>query len=110
MTREDASYILRKFYADGYKSNNYNTLEQALQLAVMCLENFPHWISVEDELPPRENRVPDKSIDVLATDSKTTHKSFYDYNLERWLYGDLWQLDDVTHWMYLPSVEHLKDK
>lgn len=51
MTREEASYILRKFYADGYKSNNYNTLEQALQLAVMCLENFPHWISVEERKP-----------------------------------------------------------
>lgn len=71
MTREEASYILRRFYADGYKSNNYNALEIALKIAVICLENlphwisveFPHWISVEDELPPLTHKEEDFGFD-----------------------------------------------
>lgn len=80
MTREEASYILRKFYADGYKSNNYNTLEQALQLAVMCLENFPHWVNVKEELPLKKSEYDDLSINVLATDGKEIYKSVYNYD------------------------------
>lgn len=117
MTREEASYILRKFYADGYKSNNYNTLEQALKIAVICIENlphwisveFPHWISVEDELPPKKSEYEDLSNDVLATDGKKIYKSFYDYGFEEWFTREIWRIDNITHWMPLPSIEHLKD-
>ena len=99
MTREEAIYILRRFYADGYKSNNYNTLEQALQLAVMCLENlphwisvdFPHWISVEDELPRYRQWV--------IVHTKHDDPAFYCTRYE----GEelSWRL--VSHWMPLPA-------
>lgn len=106
MTREEASYILRKFYADGYKSNNYNTLEQALQLAVMCLESFPCWISVEDELPPKESEYEDNSIVVLATDGYGVYKGLYRCSeyLSGWFTCDLWALENITHWMPLPQA------
>lgn len=110
MTHEEASYILRKFYADGYKSNNYNTLEQALQLAVICLENFPRWINVGNELPTKKNEYDYLSINVLATDGKEIYESVYNHDFKDWFTHDMWGLDNITHWMPLPSVEHLKDK
>lgn len=110
MTRIEASYILRKFYADGYKSNNYNTLEQALQLAVMCLENFPCWISVNEVLPPKRSKYDYFSINVLATDGKEIYESVYNHDSKDWFTHDMWGLDNITHWMYLPSVEHLKNR
>jgi hypothetical protein len=91
MTREEASYILRKFYADGYKSNNYNTLEQALQLAVMCLENLPHWISVEDEELPKPGEM------VLAFKPDDT----FQFTTTFFTSIDVWKKLDITHWMHL---------
>lgn len=93
MTREEASYILRRFYADGYKSNNYNALEQALQLAVMCLENHPHWISVEDDGNP---------IDTgwyIFTTGKIVDVGYY-------LGGNEWRDVHPTLWMPLPQPPH----
>ena len=121
MTREEASYILRRFYADGYKSNNYNILEQALQLAVMCLENFPNWISVEDyskdELPPLidKNNPYGESVQVLFVvvldGIQYVNKGTFDYDTGVWHSLDMqcsFCKENVTYWMYLPSVEHLK--
>lgn len=39
MTRDEASYTIRKFYADSYKSNDYTRIEEALQTAVRALES-----------------------------------------------------------------------
>lgn len=95
MTREEASYILRKFYADGYKSNNYNALEIALKIAVICLENLPHWISVEDELPPIGGivlvAIPlGGELSVLPLSIKNE--------------SDFECLSGMTHWMPLPQA------
>lgn len=111
MTREEASYILRKFYADGYKSNNYNTLEQALKIAVICIENlphwisveFPHWISVEDELPPLKQRVLiyDEDEDVMIVDERQEDY----YNNSGTNTGWEWSSElDPTYWMPLPQA------
>lgn len=109
MTREEASYILRKFYADGYKSNNYNTLEQALQLAVMCLENlphwisieFPHWIRVEDEMPPKQpNREQSKNV-LVRTNTGRIKIEYYDYGND--VIKEWWE-HNITHWMPLPQA------
>lgn len=134
MTREEASYILRKFYADGYKSNNYNALEQALKLAVMCLENLPHWISVEfprwisveDELPKDFKIVEDSYYAGKFEESDIVMVAFDDgdFGFARYVHdfpnaeeGEAWywfaegnlsgvSLDDgeVTHWMPLPQA------
>lgn len=106
MTRIEASYILRKFYADGYKSNNYNTLEQALQLAVMCLENFPCWISVNEVLPPKKSKYDDLSINVLATDGKEIYESVYNHDSKDWFTHDMWGLDNIIYWMPMPAPPH----
>lgn len=58
----------------------------------------PHWISVEDELPEYDQRVlwcwDDGLISIgrVALDEKHIEAGY------------------ITHWMPLPSVEHLKDK
>ena len=76
-------------------------------LAVLYDEvTAPHWISVEDELPPRENEF-HMSIDVLATDGEIILKSFYDYDLECWVcFEARWCFATVTHWMPLPQAPH----
>ena len=104
MTREEASYILRKFYADGYKSNNYNALEQALKLAVMCLENLPHWISVEF---PRWISVHDKlpkDGQHAATINKVGVQDVRHYSHGKWYSNFGNEYDDITHWMPLPQA------
>ena len=89
MTREEASYILRKFYADGYKSNNYSNLEQALQLAVECLENSPRWISVGDALPKEHEWI-------LGFSLKRSYIDVYNFDS-----CGLIEAHDITHWMHL---------
>lgn len=104
MTREEASYILRKFYADGYKSNNYNTLEQALKIAVICIENlphwisveFPHWISVKEELPKKDGKY------LIYTKSGQQIIANYECHRGKWH-----QFNEAfftpTHWIPLPQ-------
>lgn len=72
-------------------------------------DSYPHWISVEDELPPKKSEYEDLSNDVLATDGKKIYKSFYNYGFEEWFTREIWRIDNITHWMPLPSIEHLKD-
>lgn len=72
----------------------------------------PQWISVEDELP-KEN---DYYLCVIGS---TQEVLWYNEGIEEWYevyatkeaYLDIEDLTArVTHWMPLPSVEHLKDK
>ena len=96
-----------------YMNKCSTEIMQALAFALRWCDEHPHWISVKEQLPPKEavedEFITDMSIDVLATDGKTIHICFYDHILERWLYGDFWQLDNISYWMYLPSVEHLRE-
>lgn len=64
----------------------------------------PHWISVEDELPPRRSEYDDLSNNVLATDGKKIYKSVYDYGFEEWFTRDVWPLHNITHWMSMPQA------
>lgn len=62
----------------------------------------PHWISVEDELP-------EVGVAVLTITPRGTQRvGFYEDGW--WLanYIDLVRMGSITHWMPLPSVEHLK--
>lgn len=63
----------------------------------------PHWISVEDGYP-------EVCVAVLTTTPHGTQRvGFYEDGW--WLANspDLVRLGSITHWMPLPSVEHLKD-
>lgn len=71
----------------------------------MWADAHTNWISVEDELPPKESEYDDNSIVVLATDGNGVYKGLYrsgEY-LSGWFTCDLWALDDITHWMPLPQ-------
>lgn len=78
--------------------------------AVEWADAHPHWISVKDELPPKKNEYDDLSINVLATDGKEIYESIYNHDSKDWFTHDMWGLDNISYWMYLPSVDHLKDK
>ncbi len=62
----------------------------------------PHWISVEDELP--------KDGEYVATINTVGVKDVRHYSHGKWYSNFGNEYDDITHWMPLPSVEHLKDK
>lgn len=70
------------------------------------------WISVEEALPPYDDRLKTISIDVIVRNEygKAT-SAWYDYANKVWhlLYGEI-AGDDVlvskiTHWMCIPSLE-----
>ena len=63
--------------------------------------NKPHWISVEDELPPIRNE--DGMSDIVLTHSKrgVIYMNRYDYRGNAW--GNPLAFN-VTHWMPLPEA------
>lgn len=69
------------------------------------ISELPHWISVADELPPKESEYDDNSIVVLATDGNSVYQGLYqsDEYLSGWFTHDLWALDNITHWMPMPE-------
>ena len=64
-------------------------------------DSHPHWISVEEELPP-ENGKTQQSISVWATDGLTSGEFRYNFDTKTWtdMWGDPF---DITHWMPLPQ-------
>lgn len=62
----------------------------------------PNWISVEDELPP-ENDKTQQSINVWATDGLTSGEFRYNFDTKTWTdtFGDPF---DITYWMSLPQL------
>ena len=67
------------------------------------------WISVDDELPPKKGEYDDLSNNVLATDGKEIYESVYNYDFEDWFTHDIWRLDNITHWCYLPQLPVLSN-
>lgn len=63
----------------------------------------PHWISVEDELPPIFPLNPNESMNVI-TYGLHTMVNWYDYERGEWVRDS-----EITHWMPLPSIEGLKE-
>lgn len=62
-------------------------------------QTHPNWISVEEELPEKENEFEDYSKLVVVTDGKDFYKGMYNYGGECWLTHDLWPIEDATYWM-----------
>lgn len=65
------------------------------------LDQYPHWIPVEDELPP-ENGKTQQSVSVWATDGLTSGEFRYNFDTKTWtdVWGDPF---DITHWLPLPQ-------
>lgn len=58
----------------------------------------PHWISVEEELPPRWETNPNVSVPVITC--KYVDRELQDIDMQRYIFGDgKWQYGDATHWM-----------
>lgn len=76
----------------------------AFRKGVEWADRHPRWISVKDELPKRDALCPNQSVFVLTFGLRTI-VAFYNYDDGKWVWNT-----DVTHWMPLPSVEHLKEK
>lgn len=89
---------------DGYE------IAQAFEDAMRYADAHPNWISVEDELPPKNSEYGALSNNVLATDGKEIYESVYNHDFGEWFTHDLWAINNITHWMPLPSIEHLKEK
>ena len=61
----------------------------------------PHWINVEDELPPkRPNREQSKNV-LVRTNSGRTKIEYYDYGND--VIKEWWKYN-ITHWMPLPQA------
>lgn len=99
MTRQDE---LNEAWCN-YRGKCSTEIMQALAFALRWCDQHPNWISVEDELPKKDDTLPDFSIDVLATDGNEIYKSFYDSSIKDWFDCDIWHLDNITHWMPLPA-------
>ena len=71
-------------------------------------QQHPHWISVEDELPPKKSKYDGLSNNVLATDGKEIYESVYNHDFGEWFTHDLWAINNITHWMPRPvPPEHI---
>lgn len=74
-------------------------VENACVEMARWLDQHPNWISVEDELPEKDNEFEDYSKLVVVTDGKDFYKGMYNYGGECWLTHDLWPIEDATYWM-----------
>lgn len=116
MTQEQEEQVAKHFgelysIAIGLTPNIPDDISEAMKMAYMAGADYAidmfamNWISVDDELPPKESEYEDNSIVVLATDGNNVYKGLYrsgEY-LSGWFTCDLWELDDITHWMPMPQ-------
>lgn len=62
----------------------------------------PHWISVEDELPPRGRTDPNVSVPVITC--KIVNRELHEIGFQQYIFGNgKWKYCDATHWMSLPQ-------
>lgn len=98
----------------------YKDSIQATQMAIAALEKYPHWISVGDELPPRDTffnmskmkkehiekfNLKDKEYDtsigcLVVIRGGMLGLSNYNYQAKAW---GIACGEEITHWMPLPQ-------
>lgn len=62
-------------------------------------QQHPHWISVEDELPPKKTGEASDKVLVYDAENNRVGASWYIHSTGKWFNG--W--DSITHWMPLPA-------
>lgn len=77
--------------------------DAGFECGVEWADAHPNWISVEDELPPKKSDYDGLSNNVFATDGKEIYESVYNHDFEEWFTHDLWAINNITHWMHLPT-------
>ena len=116
MNEELKQKLTDRFEAISAKAECDNEVRDALLKAYLAggeygyqyAQTHPNWISVEDELPEKDNEFEDYSKLVIVTNGKDFWKGMYNYGGEDWLTFDLWPIDDATHWM--PIVPPRKEE
>lgn len=73
--------------------------DDAFMRGVEWADEHPHWISIEDELPPRLDEDLDVSITVIVCDEVNIGFGEYDFDKLKW-FSDI---RSVTHWMPIPK-------
>lgn len=82
------------------KYPNFCITAPAFRMGAEWADAHPHWISVEDELPPKQpNREQSKNV-LVRTNSGRTKIEYYDYGND--VIKEWWEYN-ITHWMPLPS-------
>jgi hypothetical protein len=72
-------------------------------------DNHPNWRKVDEELPPPISDVPLFSNDVIVTDGRLICRGYYNYTSESWSVDGKIEIDEITHWMYLPDFPQKTD-
>ena len=98
------------FYAHDELKNSQSPIEDVVAAAFIDGANYadshPHWVSVKEELPKIG-----KDVLVLREDGEMQVAHQYNEEITRWWSVDGFPLkNNITHWMPLPSIEHLKEK
>ena len=107
MKREEELKKIAKRYAQDELKDNHGQVEDIVAAAFLngidYAENHPRWISVEDELPERDEDV------LILTPQNLVHIAAYKYR--NWqtkahvfasgIDGYTW--NNVTHWQHLPQ-------
>ena len=112
MTRKDKrayNYARDRLANDDYPvySDEYE-LELAYKAGIEDAKNHPHWISVEDKLPPTSDE-DDESDDYLIVDEDgDMNVGHYNKMDKTWFSCDGYILD-ATHWIPLPKMPILSD-
>ena len=108
MTREEEKkkarweYVSKRLAIPDFPTYNAEyELEAAFDEGAQWADNNPHWISVEDELPPKQpNREQSKNV-LVRTNSGRTKIEYYDYGND--VIKEWWEYN-ITHWMPLPQA------
>lgn len=106
MTREELKKIAL-CYAHNELKDSQSPIEDVVAAAFIdgahYADQHPHWISVEDELPPKQpNREQSKNV-LVRTNSGRTKIEYYDYGND--VIKEWWE-HNITHWMPLPQAPH----
>lgn len=77
-------------------------VQDAFEQGAQWADAHPHWISVENELPPR-------NVFVLTCDGQENENLLMLAGDDRWYDKAVGLHRNITHWMPMPSVEHLRE-
>lgn len=94
MTREEIAKAALEYANEEINAAPYD----AFMAGAKWADSHPHWISVEEELPPRWETNPNVSVQVITC--KYVDSELQDIDLQRYHFGDdRWLYGDATHWM-----------
>ena len=79
--------------------NRVMSFEAGAEHGYQYAQTHPNWISVDEDLPEKDNEFEDYSKLVVVTDGKDFYKGMYNYSGECWLTHDLRPIEDATYWM-----------